>query len=165
MGIAGAIGATSPDVAESPAPPVAIVAAERAIEAEFDALPDFAARAAHLVALGRGLARLPPEACREESRVAGCQSLVWVVARRDPETRRLRVEADSDAVLMRGLLALVLRLYDDRTPAEILAHEPALIDRLLTGRSLAPSRSNGLHLVVRRIRAAAERAVAEGGAS
>lgn len=142
-----------------------IEATERAIEAEFDALADFSARAAHLVALGRALQRLPAEACCEDYRVAGCQSLVWVVARADPATRRLRLAADSDSALMRGLLALVLRLYDDRPPAAILAHEPAVIDRLLTGRSLAPSRANGLHLVVRRIRAAAARDLATGEAS
>ncbi|WP_029031642.1 SufE family protein [Salinarimonas rosea] len=141
-----------------------IEAVERAIEAEFDALCEFSARAAHLVALGRALERLPAEACCEDNRVAGCQSLVWVVARADPETRRLRVAADSDSALMRGLLALVLRLYDDRPPAEVLAHEPAVIDRLLTGRSLAPSRANGLHLVVRRVRAAARDHLASGAA-
>ncbi|WP_372424814.1 SufE family protein [Salinarimonas chemoclinalis] len=142
-----------------------IEAVEHAIEAEFDALADFSARAAHLVALGRAIERLPGEACCEENRVAGCQSLVWVVVQGDPATRRLRIGVESDSALMRGLLALVLRLYDDRPPAAILAHEPAVIDRLLTGRSLAPSRANGLHLVVRRIRAAARAHLEPGAAS
>ncbi|MGJ3263265.1 MAG: SufE family protein [Salinarimonas sp.] len=145
--------------ARADADPIEAVA--RAVEAEFDALADFTARAAHLVALGRALERLSPAVCCEENRVAGCQSLVWVVVRADPATGRLRIGADSDAVLMRGLLALLLRLYDGRAPAAILAHDPAVIDRLLTGRSLAPSRANGLHLVVRRIRTAAQRCLAQ----
>lgn len=138
-----------------------IASEEAAIEAEFDAIPDFTARAARLVALGRAMPTLPEALCTEETRVAGCQSLVWVVVEAEPSSGCLRVRAKSDSALMRGLLALVVRLYDGRPAPEIAAHDPAVVDRLLTGRSLAPSRANGLHLVVKRIREAARAAMQE----
>lgn len=145
----------------SPPTTRSIASEEAAIEAEFDALPDFTARAAHLVALGRALPALADACCTEETRVAGCQSLVWVVVETTPGDGRLRLGAQSDSALMRGLLALVLRLYDGRPAHEIATHDPAVVDRLLTGRALAPSRANGLHLVVKRIREAARAVLRE----
>ena len=139
--------------------PIAEVAAQ--LEAEFAAFADFTERVGHVLSLGRRLPRLAPEDCCEDNRVKGCQSQVWVVAEHDADQDRMRLALDSDAMLMRGLLAMLLRLYGDRRPDEILAYSPEVIERLLVGRSLAPSRANGLYLVVKRIRAAA--AAASGG--
>lgn len=133
--------------------PIAEVAAR--LEAEFAAFADFTERVEHVLSLGRRLPRLSPEDCCEGNRVKGCQSQVWVVAEHDADHDRMRLALDSDAILMRGLLAMVLRLYGDRRPDEILAYSPEVVERLLVGRSLAPSRANGLYLVVKRIRAAA----------
>jgi cysteine desulfuration protein SufE len=124
-----------------------------ALEAEFAGLDDWSARLRHLMDLGRALDGIPPGDRREEDQVTGCQSQLWLVMERTPAA--LRIRADSDALIMRGLLALVLRLYDGRSPATILAHDPAVLDRLAVGRNLAPSRANGVHLIVKRIREAA----------
>ena len=127
------------------------------LEAEFASLEGWSERISHLLSLGRSLPGIDPAGRREADRVHGCQSQVWLVIDEGPNI--LRMGADSDALIMRGLLAIVLRLYSERTPEEILSHPPDVLDRLAVGRNLAPSRSNGLHLVVKRIRSAAAAAV------
>ncbi|MEE3624958.1 SufE family protein [Nitrospirillum sp. BR 11752] len=142
------------DLADLPVSTVAdIDAAAAALEAEFAGLDDWSARLKHLMDLGRALDGIPPDQRRDQDQVTGCQSQLWLVIERTPAA--LRIRADSDALIMRGLLALVLRLYDGRPPAAILAHSPAVLDRLAVGRNLAPSRANGVHLIVKRIREAA----------
>ncbi|MEA1672656.1 SufE family protein [Nitrospirillum sp. BR 11163] len=130
-----------------------IDAAAAALEAEFACLVDWSARLKHLMDLGRTLDGIPPHQRRDQDQVTGCQSQLWLVIERTPAA--LHIRADSDALIMRGLLALVRRLYDGRPPAAILAHSPAVLDRLAVGRNLAPSRANGVHLIVKRIREAA----------
>ncbi|MDG3439000.1 SufE family protein [Nitrospirillum amazonense] len=130
-----------------------IDAVAAALEAEFACLDDWSARLKHLMDLGRALEGIPPADRREQDQVTGCQSQLWLVIQRTPAA--LHIRADSDALIMRGLLALVLRLYDGRPPTAILAHSPAVLDRLAVGRNLAPSRANGVHLIVKRIREAA----------
>jgi cysteine desulfuration protein SufE len=130
-----------------------IVAEMQEIEQEFAALSDWPSKLAHLVELGRSLPGLPSRALTDASRIHGCQSQLWLLAERQGNI--LHLEADSDAALMRGILALLLRLYGDRVPADImdhLAHQTACFEILGT---LAPSRVKGVQLLVRRIEVAA----------
>ncbi len=123
-----------------------------AIAEEFAFLDSPRDRLEYLLELGRDLPPLEEEAKREENRVRGCQSNVWMVADFDPATRRLVIRADSDALIVRGLVALLLRLYSGRTPEEILAHPPEVFERIGLGRLLTPGRQNGLWSMVERIR-------------
>ena len=85
----------------------------------------------------------------------GCQSQVWLVA--EPEAGgRLHLRADSDAVLVKGLISLLLALYDRRGVAEILANPPDVLERIGLSKLLTPGRSNGLYAMVARIRSMAE---------
>ncbi|MFN3449168.1 MAG: SufE family protein, partial [Roseococcus sp.] len=101
---------------------------------------------------------LAPEEKVEANRVSGCQSRVWLVARE--EGGRLRLRAASDAAFVQGILALLLRVFDGRTPEEVLATGPGFLERLGLGEQLSLSRRNGAAAVVARIQAAA-RAAAE----
>ena len=87
----------------------------------------------------------------------GCQSQVWLVAEPEPGGR-IHLRADSDAVLVKGLISLLLRLYDRRTPEEIMANPPEVLERVGLSRSCSrPGRSNGLYAMVARIRGIAKR--------
>jgi cysteine desulfuration protein SufE len=114
-------------------------------------------RCRFLIGLGRTLRPLPPEEQTEENRVQGCLSKVWVKAQRAPESPvLLRLEADSDAAIVKGLVALLIAAYSGRTAAEILAFDVReLLTRLDLQNQLSPSRSNGLFSMVERIRALA----------
>ena len=119
---------------------------------EFELLGDWEERYRHLIDLGRSLTPLTDDERSETNRVRGCASQVWVV--RDPaDAGRLSWRGDSDAHLVRGLIAVVLRLFSHRTPAEILAFDaPAGLRRLGLTEALSTQRSNGLHSMIERIR-------------
>jgi cysteine desulfuration protein SufE len=94
-----------------------------------------------------------PEGYRvDANKVHGCQSQVWMVAELDEEKGRVRFHADSDAFIVKGLIALLMRLYSDRPPAEILDSPPTVLDRIGLGRHLTPNRANGLYSMVSRVR-------------
>jgi cysteine desulfuration protein SufE len=75
-----------------------------------------------------------------------------MIADLDPQTRRISLRADSDAVIVKGLIRLLLRLYGDRTPEAIIATPPDVFERVGLGRMLTPGRANGLYSMVERIR-------------
>ncbi len=119
---------------------------------EFEVLGDWEERYRHVIDLGRGLAAMTDDERSERNKVRGCASQVWLVSRKEA-TGRLRFRGDSDAHIVRGLIAILLRLYDNLPPSEILAFEarPAL-DRLGLIGALSRQRANGLFAMVERIR-------------
>lgn len=123
-----------------------------ALAADFDLLEDWEDRYRHVIELGRELAPLADAERSEANRVRGCASQVWLVA--DPASDgRLNFRGDSDAHIVRGLVAIVLRLLSGRTPAEILAFDArGAFDRLGLSGALSAQRTNGLYSLVERIR-------------
>ena len=128
------------------------------LAAEFEVLGDWEERYRHVIDLGRGLAPLDDAERNEVNKVRGCASQVWLVT--EPQADgTLRFRGDSDAHIVRGLIAIVLRLYSGRTPAEILAFDAkAAFDSLGLSGALSQQRSNGLASMVARIRRDAEAA-------
>lgn len=134
--------------------PPSIAAQLDQLAEDFSFLSDWEERYGHVIELGRALPALSPAERIEENRVLGCASQVWLVRDADGPSGRLRFRADSDAHIVRGLLALVLRVYSDRTPEDILAMDPhALSERLGLGHALSAQRSNGLASVLAKIHA------------
>jgi len=127
---------------------------------EFALLPDWEERISYVIELGRGLAPLTDAERNEASRVRGCASQVWLVSDARPqEPEKLYFRGDSDAHLVRGEIALLLRIFSGRTPAEILSIEPrAVFDRLGLKDALTTQRSNGLFSMMARIQQAAKAA-------
>jgi cysteine desulfuration protein SufE len=116
-----------------------------------------------VIELGKDLPELDPGAKTEENLVRGCQSQVWLVTERDPESGVLRLHLDSDAHIVRGLIAIVLAAYDGREPDEILSFDiEALFEELDLLRHLSPTRGNGLRAMVETIRSTAAQARAPG---
>lgn len=106
-----------------------------------------------IIDLGRSLPHLDPSQQREENLVRGCQSQVWLVPSQDPQSRRVHLDIDSDAHIVRGLIAIVAAVYDGRTPEEIIGFDiEALFEELELLRHLSPTRGNGLRALISRIR-------------
>jgi cysteine desulfuration protein SufE len=130
-------------------------AAEEALaelEAEFDLLGDWEERFRYVIELGRGLAPLTDDERIDANKVRGCASQVWLVAERTADGR-IQFRGDSDAHLVRGLIAILLRLYSGRTASEILAIDAKeAVERLGLPGALSTQRSNGLYAMVERIR-------------
>jgi cysteine desulfuration protein SufE len=122
------------------------------LAAEFELLGDWEQRYRHVIDLGRGLAPLAASERIDANKVRGCASQVWLVT--EPQADgALTFRGDSDAHIVRGLIAILLQLYSGRAPAQILGFDAkAAFERLgLTG-ALSAQRSNGLFSMVERIR-------------
>ncbi len=121
--------------------------AQQEIVDEFALFSDWQDRYEHLIELGKDLPLIAPEKKTEENIVRGCQSRVWLSA--DPSTALdgttlVHFTADSDAMITKGLVALLVRVLNDRTPQEILNTPLTFIDTIGLREHLSPNRSNGL---------------------
>ncbi|MEY3386211.1 MAG: hypothetical protein RIR53_1022 [Bacteroidota bacterium] len=115
-----------------------------------ETLPDWEERFGAIMAMGRELAPYPEEHRREDFIVKGCQSQVWLY----PQLidGRIHFSADSDALIVKGLVALVVRIMQDRTPQEILAAPKDIAERLGLVQHLSQNRSSGLASMLKQIR-------------
>lgn len=127
---------------------------------DFALLPDWEERIAYVIELGRQLEPLNDAERCEANRVRGCASQVWLVSERRPRSQeKLHFRGDSDAHLVRGEIAMLLRVFSGRTPGEILSIDPhALFERLGLKDALTQQRSNGLFSMIGRIQTEARAA-------
>jgi cysteine desulfuration protein SufE len=126
------------------------------IRSDFNVLDDWEDRYRYVIELGRTLDPLPEELRTDTNKVRGCASQVWLatrVERAGDSAPRLTFQADSDAHIVRGLIAILLAIYNGKPAAEILAmdSEP-IFNELGLKEHLTPQRSNGLASMVARIR-------------
>lgn len=136
-----------------PAP--ALVDAQTEIVETFSLLEDWSDRYQYIIDLGRQAPPFPEEWKTEEYRLKGCQSQVWIVT--EMRDGLMDIHATSDSAIVAGLIALLVRVYSGRKPADILATPPDFIRQIQLEDHLSPTRSNGLSAMVQQIR---QRAVA-----
>ncbi|MEO0816977.1 MAG: SufE family protein [Pseudomonadota bacterium] len=138
---------------------MAINETARDLRDEFAFLEEWEARYEHIIDLGKSNPDLLPEERNETTRVRGCASQVWVVTRLEKDGT-LTVRAESDAVLVSGLIAILSRLYSGQSPEEIVAFDAkALFKDIGVSDTLTAQRSNGLASMLSRIRADAQAAL------
>lgn len=121
---------------------------------EFSELDDWMDRYALLIELGGELEQLPEEYKTPEHLVEGCQSRVWFVCRE--EDGLMRLQADSDALITKGIAALMLRIFNEQPPCQILQADLYFIDKIGFRQHLSPTRSNGLMSMIDTIRKKAQ---------
>lgn len=131
--------------------PGAIDTALNDLADEFELLGDWEERYRYVIELGKDLAPLTDAERSEENKVRGCASQVWLVT--EPQADgTLKFRGDSDAHIVSGLVAIMLRLYSGRAPADIVAFDAkGAMDRLGLSGTLSSQRSNGLKSMVARI--------------
>jgi cysteine desulfuration protein SufE len=132
-------------------------AAQDELIEEFSFFDNWMDRYQYLIDLGRRLPELSPEERIESNKIRGCQSQVWFVAERDGD--RLTFRAISDAAIVSGLIAMLLRIYSNRRPEDILATPPDFVSALELEKHLSPTRSTGLASMLAAIRRFAEEAL------
>ena len=119
--------------------------------ADFDLFDDWEDRYKYIIELGNTLEPLSAVEHCDENKVPGCVSQVWLVTEKQDDTLRFR--GDSDAHIVRGLVAILLDLYSNRQPEDILAFDArAAFEQMGLGEHLTPQRSNGFYAMVQRIR-------------
>jgi cysteine desulfuration protein SufE len=134
------------------------------ITENFELLDDWDDRYRYVIELGRGLAPLPDAARKEANKVQGCASQVWLTTRVEPDGAAgpvLSFVGDSDAHIVRGLIAILLAVYSGKRARDILATDAvAVFEKLGLKEHLTPQRSNDFRSMVERIKADARAALA-----
>ncbi len=117
---------------------------------DFSGFEDWMDKYSLLIELGNELIPIDPKYKVDSNLIRGCQSRVWL--HQEYTDGRIVFEAESDALIVKGLVALLLKIYSGRTPHEILSSEPRFIDEIGLRQHLSPTRSNGLLAMVKQMK-------------
>ena len=126
---------------------------------EFGFFDNWMDRYQYLIDLGRRLPPFPPEAMTDANKLQGCQSQVWIIA--SEKDGRVSYQATSDAAIVSGLIAILLRIYSGRRAEEILKTPVDFASRIGLDQHLSPTRSNGLAAMLQAIRTYAAESLAK----
>ena len=129
---------------------------ENEIISEFSMFDDWLDKYEYIIDLGKSLDSFPESSKTDEKLIKGCQSRVWLDWK--TEDGKLYFQADSDAIITRGIISLLIRIYSGRTPEEILASDFSVVEKIGLKQNLSPTRANGLLSMIDTIRSAAESA-------
>jgi cysteine desulfuration protein SufE len=123
---------------------------EQEIIEEFEFFPEWMEKYEHLIELGKSMPLIDEEYKTDENLIKGCQSKVWLHA--DREDDRIQYSADSDAIITKGIIALMIRVLNDQKPEDIVNAELSFIDQIGLKEHLSPTRSNGLVSMVKQMK-------------
>lgn len=116
---------------------------------DFEALQEWDERYGQIIKMGKELSPLPEEFKTDKFKLNGCQSQVWINAKL--ENGKIFFSADSDAMIVKGLIAMLIKVYSGRTPEEILSTPPDFLKKLGIDNHLSPTRKNGLSAMLKQI--------------
>ena len=120
------------------------------IVAEFSMFDDWMQRYEYMIELGKSLPKIAEEYKTEGHLIKGCQSKVWVHA--DLEDGKVVFTADSDAIITKGIIAILIRAFSNQKPADILAASTDFIDEIGLKEHLSPTRANGLVSMIKQLK-------------
>ena len=118
---------------------------------EFSQFPQWEDRYKKIIEMGKSLPEMPSDLKTEQNIVKGCQSQVWLSASLS-DGGKVQLQGDSDALIVKGLVSLLLTVYSDASPNEILSTPPDFLKALGFEGNLSPSRANGLHAMLKQIK-------------
>ena len=126
-----------------------IIQEQKDIIEEFSFFEDWQEKYEHIIDMGKKLEMLPDKYHKKKYKVEGCVSEVYLVPKKI--NKILNFQADSNSVITRGLIAILLRIYSDEKPENILSNPPNFIEKVGLSVHLTPSRTNGLYSMVKKI--------------
>lgn len=124
---------------------------EQEVVEEFAMFPEWMDKYEYLIEIGKGLPMIAEASKTEDKLIKGCQSRVWLDCRM--EDGKLQFVADSDAIITKGIIALLIRVYNNQTPEAILASDFGFIQQIGLQENLTPTRASGLVSMISRIKA------------
>ena len=140
---------TQPDLATFQANPFGVDTTIDDVLESFEFLDDWEERYSYIIDLGKSLPAFPESEKREENYVHGCQSQVWLIHQIDPANGKVYLLIDSDAIIVKGLAAVVLATLNAKTPQEIQALDiEGTFDQMDLMRHISPTRGNGLRSMI-----------------
>ncbi len=123
---------------------------ESEVEDEFSMFDEWLDKYEYLIELGKSLSSYPEEKKTDDRLIKGCQSRVWLDYK--VEGGRIWFNADSDAIITKGIISLLIKIYSGRRPEEILSSDFSVIEKIGLKENLSPTRANGLVSMIARIR-------------
>lgn len=123
---------------------------ESEVEDEFSMFDEWLDKYEYLIELGKSLSSYPEEKKTDDRLIKGCQSRVWLEYK--VEGGRILFNADSDAIITKGIISLLIKIYSGRRPEEILSSDFSVIEKIGLKENLSPTRANGLVSMIARIR-------------
>lgn len=123
---------------------------ERAVVDEFSIFEDWMDKYEYIIELGKSLQVIDERDKTEENLIKGCQSRVWLSSRF--EDGKIFFAADSDAIITKGIIALLVRVFNGRTPEEILSSDFSFVEKIGLKENLSPTRANGLVSMIKQIK-------------
>ena len=123
---------------------------EQEIIEEFDMFTDWMEKYDYLIELGKDLPLIDAALKTDENTIKGCQSKVWLHAELDGD--KVKFTADSDAIITKGIIALMVRVLNNQTPEEILQADMAFVDKIGLKEHLSPTRANGLLAMIKQMK-------------
>lgn len=117
---------------------------------EFSMFEDWIERYEHIIDLGKSLTLIDEAHKKDENIIKGCQSKVWLHS--ELKGDKLFFTAESDAILTKGIVALLLRVFDEKKPSEIISADMSFIDQIELKEHLSPTRANGLVSMIKQIK-------------
>ena len=117
---------------------------------EFSLFDDWMQRYEYMIDLGKSLPLIDPMYKTDDHIIKGCQSKVWVHA--DMEDEKVQFTADSDAIITKGIIAILIRSFSNHSPQEILNADTSFIDQIGLKEHLSPTRANGLVSMIKQIK-------------
>ena len=124
--------------------------AQNEIVEEFSLFDDWMQRYEYMIELGKSLPLIDPEYKTEDNIIKGCQSKVWIHA--DLEDDKLVFTADSDAIITKGIIAILIRVFSNQHPDAILGADTSFIDKIGLKEHLSPTRANGLVSMIKQLK-------------
>ena len=131
--------------------------AKTAVVEEFSMFDEWLDKYEYLIELGKNLEVFPVELKTDDRLIKGCQSRVWLDVK--AEEGRLFFRADSDAIITKGIISLLIQVYNGRTAAEILGDDFSFVEEIGLRENLSPTRANGLNSMIETLRKEAEKNV------
>ena len=129
---------------------------QKEIVEEFAVYDEWLDKYEYLIDLGREMPLIEEADKTDANLIEGCQSRVWLTCSQDADGR-LRFKADSDAIITKGIISLLIRVFDGQTPQDILAADLHFIDAIGLRENLSPTRAGGLAAMIKRIRDIAQK--------
>ena len=132
-----------------------LLEAENSVIEEFSMYDEWLDKYEYLIELGRSLKDYPEAAKTDDKLIKGCQSRVWLDYR--VEDGKIYFNADSDAIITKGIISLLIGIYSGRTPQEIMSSDFSVVEKIGLKDNLSPTRANGLVSMIEKIRETAAR--------
>lgn len=119
--------------------------------AEFPESLDWESKYKKIIEKGKRLPELSAEHRADANLIKGCQSQVWLFASLNPQTKTMELVADSDALIVKGLVAILVEIFNNESPAEVLKTDLSFFEKMGLKNHLTPSRANGFNSMVKQI--------------